>query len=276
MRWLLLLCACSADHVDDAALPYQYFVVTRASGDLQRGFGVAQLGIVDGKLRTRSGRVVAFDDVEEARPLPALGSDRFAVAWAAERAGVWEKPDDSRPPLYSREALQRVTLEDRSAPRGWRAVHDGYMRESELRAPTVAARPRDVAPGERWIDVDTQAQTLTVYDGDRPRFVTLVSTGTLHTRFATPRGTFRINYKVPSATMDNLDEAGELHYSFEEVPWVQYFHKEVALHGTYWHQRLGHAVSHGCVNLAPADAKKVYALTRASTPAYGGTIVRVR
>jgi lipoprotein-anchoring transpeptidase ErfK/SrfK len=76
--------------------------------------------------------------------------------------------------------------------------------------------------------------------------------------------------------MDNVDEGGDPAYSFEEVPWVQYFHKEVALHGAYWHSRFGHAVSHGCVNLAPADAQRVYAMTRASTPAYAGTVVRVR
>jgi lipoprotein-anchoring transpeptidase ErfK/SrfK len=139
-----------------------------------------------------------------------------------------------------------------------------------------------VEPGERWIDVDTQTQTLAVYDGDQARFVTLVSTGSGRpgTRFVTPKGLYRINYKVPTATMDNVDEPRTRDrvapYSFEEVPWVQYFHKELALHGAYWHQRFGHAVSHGCVNLTPADAQRVYGLTRASTPAYAGTMVRVR
>ena len=164
-------------------------------------------------------------------------------------------PDDSERPIVERALFDRVALDDQPAPPGWRSVKDGFMRAAELRAPTPAARPLEAAPGERWIDVDTQSQTLAVYDGDVPRFITLISTGQGRpgTRFSTPRGTFRINYKIPTATMDNVDEKdGVPPYSFEEVPWVQYFHKEVALHGAYWHQRFGHPVSHGCVNLSPA------------------------
>src|SRR4051812_29413594 len=129
MRWLLLLCAGCADPVTsgDEALPFHYFVVTRASGDLQRGFGVAQLELLEGKLRTRSGRVVALDDVEQAKPAPALGVERPGVGWVAERgAGVWAQPDDSQPPIAVHNALDRVTLGDRAAPPGWRAVQDGF------------------------------------------------------------------------------------------------------------------------------------------------------
>jgi hypothetical protein len=285
--FLLPLCvsACAADSRPpaDDALPFHYFLVARTSGDLMRGFGVAQAEIQGGQMRTRSGRVVALDDLEEARPAPPLAADRLDVAWVVEKsAGVWAQPDERQPPIASKAHLERVSLSDRPAPPGWRATRDGFMRESELRGPTPTARPAEVEPAERWIDVDTQTQTLAVYDGDRPRLVTLVSTGSGRpgTRFATPRGLYRINYKVPSTKMDNVDEPPGRDavppYYFEEVPWVQYFHKEVALHGAYWHRRLGHAVSHGCVNLAPADAQRVYALTRASTPAYAGTIVRVR
>jgi hypothetical protein len=284
MKWLsiLLLISCSADSTAprEDGLPFHYYLVSTASGDLQRGFGVAQAELQSGQLRTRSGRVLPLDSVEEAKPVHALASDRLGVAWVIERqAGVWARPDDSERPVAQRALFERVTLDDKPAPPGWRAVKDGFMRAAELRAPTLAARPLEAAPGERWIDVDTQTETLAVYDGDSPRLVTLISTGQGRpgTRFSTPRGLYRINYKIPTATMDNVDEKdGVPPYSFEEVPWVQYFHKEVALHGAYWHQRFGHPVSHGCVNLSPADAQRVYALTRASTPAYAGTIVRVR
>jgi lipoprotein-anchoring transpeptidase ErfK/SrfK len=29
-------------------------------------------------------------------------------------------------------------------------------------------------------------------------------------------------------------------------------------HGAYWHDNFGIAASHGCINLAPADAKWLY------------------
>jgi lipoprotein-anchoring transpeptidase ErfK/SrfK len=259
-------------------LPYHYYLLSAASGDLRPGFGVAELDPVGGGIRTHSGRVVPLDHLEPAHAARALGSDRADLGWVVERsAGVWAHPDDGERPIFTRALFDRVRLASAEAPPGWISVESGFMRASELRVPTAPpARPVEAAPGERWIDVDTASQTLSVFDGDRARFVTLISTGQGRpgTRFATPRGVFRIDYKLPTATMDRLDE--DPIYSFEEVPWVQYFHKEVALHGAYWHQRFGHAVSHGCVNLSPPDAERVFALTRASTPAYAGTIVRVR
>ncbi len=288
MKWLsilILAIGCNNEPIPrEDALPYRYFLVASASGDLRPGFGVAQIQTHDGMIRTSSGRVMPAEALEEAHPVHALGIDHLGVGWVVERqAGVWARPDDSERPLYQRALFDRVAIEasvdNRSAPPGWRATHEGFMRGSELRVPSVATRPVEAAPGERWIDVDTESETLSVYDGDQLRFVTLVSTGQGRpgSHLSTPRGVFRINYKAPAATMDNLDEGpGQPAYSFEEVPWVQYFHKDVALHGAYWHSRFGHAVSHGCVNLTPADAQRVYALTRASTPAYAGTIVRVR
>src|SRR4029077_15506633 len=34
--------------------------------------------------------------------------------------------------------------------------------------------------------------------------------------------------------------------------------KGLALHAAYWHDGFGHARSHGCVNLAPRDARWLY------------------
>jgi lipoprotein-anchoring transpeptidase ErfK/SrfK len=272
--------ACSADPTArEEGVPFRYFLVSNAVGDLQKGFGVAEAELQRDRIRTRSGRVVPLENLEEAKPAHSLAVEKFGSAWVVEaKAGVWSRPDDTERPIAQKAHLDHVALDNRAAPPGWIATREGYMRASELRMPTHAERPLEVAPGERWIDVDTNAEVLTVYDGDQPRLITVIATGNGRpgTRFSTPRGLFHINYKVPHATMDNVDEGGDPAYSFEEVPWVQYFHKEVALHGAYWHSRFGHAISHGCVNLAPADAQRVYAMTRASTPAYAGTVVRVR
>jgi hypothetical protein len=273
------LIACQSDPTPrEDGVPFRYFLVSNAVGDLQKGFGVAEAELQKDRIRTRSGRVVPLENLEEAKPVRALAVEKFGSAWVAEtKAYVWSRPDDSERPILQHNLFDRVLL-DGHAPWGWIATREGYMRASELRIPTHAERPLEVAPGERWIDVDTNSEILTVYDGAEPRLITMIATGSGRpgTRFSTPRGVFRINYKVPHATMDNVDEGGDPAYSFEEVPWVQYFHKEVALHGAYWHSRFGHAISHGCVNLAPADAQRVYAMTRASTPAYAGTVVRVR
>jgi len=37
-----------------------------------------------------------------------------------------------------------------------------------------------------------------------------------------------------------------------------YFKGSYALHGAFWHNNFGHKMSHGCVNLAPLDARFVF------------------
>ena len=53
---------------------------------------------------------------------------------------------------------------------------------------------------------------------------------------------------------------GEDPYSVATVPWTEFFSPEkgLALHTAYWHDQFGHQRSHGCVNLAPRDARWLY------------------
>jgi lipoprotein-anchoring transpeptidase ErfK/SrfK len=81
-------------------------------------------------------------------------------------------------------------------------------------------------------------------------------------------------------------DAGDDRYSIDDVPWTQYFEGSIALHGAFWHDRFGLRRSHGCVNLAPLDARWLFAFTGPHLPqgwvaAYPtkhalGTVVRVR
>jgi lipoprotein-anchoring transpeptidase ErfK/SrfK len=146
-----------------------------------------------------------------------------------------------------------------------------------------------VDAGERWIDVDLATQTLVAYEGRTPVFATVVSTGRGRhgSATATPVGTHRIWVKLLSSDMDNLeDDAASRYYRIEDVPWVQYFSKGVGLHGAFWHRSFGRVRSHGCVNLAPLDAERLFYWTGPHLPAGWsavhpaphdlGTIVRVR
>jgi hypothetical protein len=279
---LLLLCAaCGREPAPPPTvdgLPYRYYL-------MKNGFGVAvtEERVEDGErmARTRRGKSIPLARLEPVTPARALGvsiaDGQLGFGWVIDRqAPVYPRPDESDKPTALRSLFDRVELSG-DAPPGWRRTRDGFMRASALRVPVLAARPNDVAAGERFVDVDTATQTLTVYEGDTPVFATLVSTGHAEAgrRYATPRGLHRVSYKMPSATMDNLEDT-EAPYSFEEVPWVQYIYKDIALHAAYWHQRFGHPISHGCVNMAPADAQKLFTLTRAGSPSVPGTLVRVR
>jgi hypothetical protein len=166
-----------------------------------------------------------------------------------------------------------------------------WLKASDVRVPTRAAPPPeiDVGAGERWIDVELSTQTLVAYEGAAPVFATLVSTGKGRegTANATPKGTHRIWIKLATSDMDNLeDPKASRYYRMEDVPWVQYFERGVGLHAAYWHRSFGEVRSHGCVNLAPLDAQRLYTFTSPHQPvgwnavaptAYErGAVVRVR
>ena len=69
-------------------------------------------------------------------------------------------------------------------------------------------------------------------------------------------------------------------------PYVQFFNKAVAIHGAFWHREFGRVKSHGCVNLAPQDAKVLFDFTSPHLPEgwaavfptrlEPGTVIRVR
>jgi len=87
--------------------------------------------------------------------------------------------------------------------------------------------------------------------------------------------------------MTNLeDDDAQKYYAIEDVPWVMFFREGYGLHGAFWHRSFGHVRSHGCVNLSPLDAERLFAWAGPHLPAgwtaalptdYDpGTLVRVR
>lgn len=138
-----------------------------------------------------------------------------------------------------------------------------WIRDAHIRMTTPGERPKEVGPNERWIDVDISEQTLVVFEGDRPVYATLISSGKESTvkekDHRTPRGMWRVREKHIASTMDgDGSAAGDLPYSIEDVPYIMYFHKSYATHGAFWHRNYGIQMSHGCVNLAPLDAKWIF------------------
>ncbi len=130
-----------------------------------------------------------------------------------------------------------------------------YVRKRTVAVAQQVQPPEDLSPGERWIDINLSQQTLVAYEGASPVFATLVSTG--RKDFDTPEGSFRIYGKHVTITMDD-PEGGEEAYSIEDVPWTQYFEEGYALHAAFWHNGFGRVRSHGCVNLSPSDARRLF------------------
>ena len=149
----------------------------------------------------------------------------------------------------------------------YRHIKDGkWVRTKDVRIADIAELPTDLKKNERWVDVSLDSQTVVAYIGETPVYATLTSTGRYNRNkerdHSTPTGEYWIREKHLTATMDgDGTAAGDTPYSIEEVPFISYFYKAYALHGAFWHQNYGNQMSHGCVNLAPLDAKFFFFFT---------------
>jgi hypothetical protein len=144
----------------------------------------------------------------------------------------------------------------------WETEEGWWMRDMDGTVANPLPPPKDLAPHEKWIDVNLTKQSLVAFEGDTPVFATIISSGRHDDDnpakdHRTRPGDFRIREKHVSATMDN-DTATDGPYSIEDVPWIMYFDGSTALHGAFWHSRFGHERSHGCVNMTPHDAHELF------------------
>jgi len=169
-------------------------------------------------------------------------------------------------------------------PSAYRIGPAEWVNAADIRVFHPAPAPKLLQPAERWIDVDLDAQILVAFEGDMPIYSTLISSGLKDT--ATTPGVYRVWLKESEADMKNLK--AEDPYSVATVPWTQFFYSEedLAIHTAYWHDNFGTQRSHGCVNLAPRDARWLYYWSDPQMPPgwtmttgvveVPGSIVRVR
>ncbi|GAC1352377.1 MAG: hypothetical protein NVSMB1_14640 [Polyangiales bacterium] len=235
--------------------------------------------------RTTMGLVAPADAVGIVKSPEFKGVDlgdalQLPIAWSLIReAGIYETTDKKTFAIKDRFKRQTaVRLLSPSAPEyaeiraggvTYVPTFDGrYVRAQDVSRMDLSPPPTDLKPGEKWIDISIRAEALVAYEGEKPVFATLVSAGKDGTNtkgpFATVQGSFRVREKHVAATMDG-DTSGEL-YSIDDVPYIQYFHWSYALHGAFWHSDYGRVRSHGCVNLSPADAKRLFNWTEPRLP----------
>jgi hypothetical protein len=198
----------------------------------------------------------------ESHPLP----DRDLVpGWTvAAEAPVYATPSTSATPVARLARHTPLLVSRRPAATGWRQVRDaqgrrtlGFMREDDkLRYWVESAPVQGLGEGETWLDIDVGQQMIALRRlGVGPVYVTLVSTGLVER--PSPLGVFRLEHKLAYRSMGNLPDSAD-RYFIENVPWAMYFLPNFAIHGAYWHDEFGNRRSHGCVNLAPRDARFIY------------------
>ena len=111
---------------------------------------------------------------------------------------------------------------------------------------------------QRWIQINLSTQRLIAWEGEKPVYAVVISTGKKKTPTLT--GIFEIQSKYKSSRMKGDD------YDIPDVPYTMYYSGSYAIHGAYWHQNFGTRISHGCVNLAPNHAKWLFNWASVGTP----------
>jgi len=168
-------------------------------------------------------------------------------------------------------------------------AEEGYwLRSQDLTVVVRRSKFPDFAKGsQKWLDVSLANQTITAYEGKKPIYATLVSSGRdvlgdPQQAAATPRGTFRVRSKHVTAAIDPR----EAHQAFDvaDAPWVLTLEGDFAVTGTYWNE-VGEAQGFHNIALAPIDARRLWTWADPQLPegwhaAYdqdeAGTIVFVR
>lgn len=258
-----------------------YAIITNR---VARHAGIALIGTFMGEDRrfavTTDARLIPTSKIK-----PALGSTFHGVdltkEWHLPVAFV-RKPDASRydtserslkrtGPLPLHIAVQLTGKSTRIGEARLVEAQDGtWLKDDDL---AIAAKPSELpsfATGTRkWLDVSIIGQTLVLYEGNKAVYATAVSTGRdglgdPKKTHSTIRGTFKIREKHVTTTMD----AHEVDNKFElrDVPWVQYFEAGYALHAAPWHDEYGKPRSHGCINLSPIDARRIFMWTDPPLP----------
>lgn len=278
-----------------------HFSVHAGRATAGSGFALARVFNHEGRVwgLTTQLDIIALDRMKVVRPSAFHGVElgdgetlpaAFIESHYAQRYKLNEAGQLSASGSYTHREGVKLTGQKKTGGGNFYESRDGfYMAGEGARVIT----PRDSYPSfatgtRKWIDISIREQSLVAYVGTKAVYATLVSTGRgglgdpekVH---ATVRGTFMIYQKHVSATMDGEEDKSDS-FALLDVPFVQYFHKGYALHGTYWHDEFGKVRSHGCVNLSPIDSAWLFEWTDPSVPSDWhavinkdrGTVVLVR
>jgi hypothetical protein len=117
---------------------------------------------------------------------------------------------------------------------------------------------------EKHIEIFLDRQILLAFEWNVLVYAARVATG--QKNYESPTGWFHTFHKRPTYHMAGGADDTSI-FDLPGVPWDSYITDTgVAIHGTYWHNDFGHPHSHGCINMAPQDAKWIYRWTLPTVP----------
>lgn len=214
--------------------------------------------------RVRGGEYIRAADVQAVEPsgfqgLALTARPAYPFGWIVANTRPSSTPGVPAPREVKRLARYRVVqifAAVRVGAWNWYLIGPGQWLEQRAVSVVNLHPPPEGVTG-RWVQVDLYEQTLVAYEGSQPVYATLVSSGL--DKWATQPGLFQVYARLKDDRMRGAYEPDRSDYYYlEAVPYVMYFDGDRALHGQYWHDRLGFKRSHGCVNLAPLDARWLF------------------
>ena len=135
-----------------------------------------------------------------------------------------------------------------------------HVFSSEEIAPLSPKIPED----EKHIEINLDRQLLLAFEWNVLVYAARVATG--QKNYESPTGWFHTFHKRPTYHMTGGADDSSV-FDLPGVPWDSYITDTgVAIHGTYWHNDFGHPHSHGCINMAPQDAKWIYRWSLPTVP----------
>jgi len=163
---------------------------------------------------------------------------------------------------WKRHEFVETTMNQERGPGGiyWETKDGHFVKYQDVTLIRAAkGRPAGVAPHGKWVESRVTWGYLIAYEGKKPVYVAAMSPGVdgiNNAKHATALGKHHVDWKMFSGDMDGRDKGKD--WFVDEVPWVQYYKGNYALHGAWWHNDFGRPKSHGCINLAPADARHLF------------------
>ena len=230
---------------------------------------------------TPSGQFVKATDLE-----PVTGSEfkgvelndktELPVAFVVKRGvRAWqvEKGEaDKLDPLEFHQVLHLTGKFRTVGPLKYWGTADGrYARHRDV----ITVRRRNAWPDfaegdQKWIDVSIVTNTMVLYEGKKPVFVTLVSTG--RDRLGDPKatastaqGSFELSGKHVTASKFNPKGIEEL-FDVYDAPWAIQLTSGQMLIGAPWHNRFGIENGQGQIQMSPHDALRVWQWVEPEVP----------
>jgi len=121
----------------------------------------------------------------------------------------------------------------------------------------IAILPTAQAFAGVTVQVDRGAQTMHVFVGGYLEYSWPISTG--RRGYSTPAGSYR------PTRLERMWHSRK--YDWSPMPYSIFFRGGYAIHGTYETKRLGRRASHGCIRLAPGNARELFSLVSRYGPA---------